>query len=297
LWHDLVFHERAGELLLLNGGPETGKQPQDELELWSWDGTAWRAVPSTGGPRWRNQASAVYDSKRGVLVLYGGVQADTEFADTWEWDGERWTERAVAGPGSREAAGIAFDAARGETVLFGGAAKGDLRGDTWTWNGERWTRASESGPSARFPAGMTYDARREVVLLFGGHEVDARGFRTHGDTWTWNGKAWKSVTVAGPSARDGARAVYDARTDRVLLFGGAEIGPGVRHLGDLWAWDGTGWTKRAESGPAGRVHAAFAFDPRRGRFVLAGGSNAPGSVLSDVWELEGERWTCVLGCP
>lgn len=298
LWHELVYHARAGKLLLLNGEPETGTPAQELLELWSLDAQGWSRVAVTSGPRWRNAASAAYDARRGVLVLHGGVQPDADFADTWEFDGAAWKERAVdGGPGAREGAGLAYDAARGEAVLFGGAARGEIRGDTWTWNGERWKKADASGPSPRFPGGFAYGGAGSRVVLCGGHVVDARGFRTLGDTWTWDGTRWTEVVIAGPSARDGARAAEDPRTGRVWLFGGVEVGTATRPLADLWSWDGKAWTKQDATGPAGRAHAAFAFDPRDARFVLAGGSNAPGVVLSDAWSFDGRAWRCAAGCP
>lgn len=296
LWHELVFHERSGQLILLNGGPETGKSAEEALELWSWSGTAWAQIPSDG-PRWRNFASAAYDARRGVIVLQGGVRPDAQLTDTWEWDGAAWSERTQEGPGPREGAAMTFDAARGVSVLFGGAAGDQALGDTWTWDGKSWRKAADKGPAARFPGGFIYDAARERVLLCGGHTFNERGMRTHGDTWLWDGTQWEEVAVTGPSARDGARAAYDPRSQSVVLFGGCEISKVVRHLGDQWSWDGSTWTQRSDSGPAPRAHAAFAFDARRKVFVLTGGSNSPATVLDDVWEHAGERWRCAAQCP
>jgi hypothetical protein len=296
LWHELVFHERSNQLVLLNGGPEQGKPATDPLELWSWNGNEWRALPSDG-PRWRNFASATCDAQRGVLVLQGGTRPDQDLADTWEWDGTNWTEHTGAGPGPREGAALTFDAARGVCVLFGGATRGKPMGDTWTFDGQRWQQSASAGPSPRFPGGFAYDPAREVVLLVGGHTVDQLGFRTHGDTWTWNGSTWEQVDDSGPSPRDGARAAFDPRSQSILLFGGAEVSATVRHHGDLWSWDGTSWTQLPDLGPPPRLHAALAFDPRRNVLVLTGGSNAPAKILPDTWEHDGNSWRCVAGCP
>src|SRR5262245_58031277 len=35
-WHQLVYDERLGTTVLVNGGPETGQDPDLALELWSW---------------------------------------------------------------------------------------------------------------------------------------------------------------------------------------------------------------------------------------------------------------------
>jgi hypothetical protein len=297
-WHDMIYHEGLEQVVLVNGGPEAGKPETDPVELWAWDDEGWSLLSADpDGPRWRNFASLAYDSLRQVLVLYGGLQSETEqFADTWEWDGTGWTERTSDGPGLREGAGMAYDRARERTVLFGGAQEGRMMEDTWTWDGERWAEVEASGPAARFPAGFAYDAAGERVLLFGGHAVDERGFTTFGDTWAWDGAAWQRVAETGPAPRDGARTVFDPQTGATLLFGGVQVDEGVAYLTDTWLWDGDQWQEVDVTGPPGRVHAAMAADLGRGRVVLAGGSNAPGVILPDVWEWDGQAWTCAHRC-
>src|SRR5262249_14172263 len=51
-------------------------------------------------------------------------------ADTWEWDGTDWTQRATASsPPARYGHVLAFDSARGRTVLFGSSSLTD----TWEY--------------------------------------------------------------------------------------------------------------------------------------------------------------------
>jgi hypothetical protein len=35
-WHKMVYHEQVEQVVLVNGGPENGKSPDDYVELWSW---------------------------------------------------------------------------------------------------------------------------------------------------------------------------------------------------------------------------------------------------------------------
>ncbi len=73
----------------------------------------------------------VYDSARGVTVLYGG-QSTSGGDDTWEWNGSAWTQLAISGPGQRFFHSMAFDTARGVTVFFGGRSSAQVfHGDTW----------------------------------------------------------------------------------------------------------------------------------------------------------------------
>lgn len=297
-WHDMIYHEQAGKVVLVNGEPENGKATDDPIELWSWDGETWSLLSADpNGPRWRNYASVAYDSKRKALVLYGGLQSDSQsFEDTWEWDGKIWKKLADQGPGPRESAGMTYDSARERVVLFGGAQSGRMMNDTWEWGGSQWTRISSEGPSARFPAGFVYDENNKNVLLFGGHSFDNQEMKTYGDTWIWDGVAWHEIAVQGPSPRDGADAIFTPFSDNIFLFGGAEIDSDVRLLNDTWLWDGSHWDQLEVDGPPVRVHPAITFDVRRGEIVMTGGSNAPSTVLADTWEWDGHIWICKAGC-
>ncbi len=296
-WHEMIFHEGLGQIILINGGPENGKRAEDPVELWAWDGIQWSLLSAdTNGPRWRNFASTTYDSNRDVLVLYGGITAKEEFQDTWEWDGNQWTQISAQGPGLREGAGMAYDAKRKRVVLFGGAQSGTMMNDLWEWDGDQWSQISTEGPSPRFPAGFVYDVANEYFLLFGGHSFANQEFATYGDTWIWNGMTWKQITVAGPSPRDGARAIYIPIFRHVFLFGGAEITTNVKNLNDSWIWNGTKWQELELEDPRARVHPAMAFDVKRGVVVMTGGSNGPNSILSDTWEWDGQTWRCKYDC-
>jgi hypothetical protein len=210
-----------------------------------------------------------------------------------------WLALAAATPGVRNAHAMAYDEARGVTVLYGGADERAVRGDTWAWDGARWRRVARGGPPARtFPV-LVADAARRELLLFGGNRVlfgtDADLHPYLGDTWSWDGARWRARRVAGPEPRAEAAAAYDRARGRVVLFGGlAEIVDGKRRrFGDTWEWDGRAWTQVASSGPSARSGAAMAFDERRGRVVLFGGSGPPPS--DETWEWDGARWERVAG--
>jgi hypothetical protein len=293
VWHDMIYHVQLQKILLVNGGPENGKPANDPLTLWAWENGKW-TLKSNNGPRWRNFASVAYDSSRGALILYGGLQsASVQFAETWSWDGRQWMQHSVSGPGFREAAGMAYDVARGKVILFGGAQNDAILNDTWEWVGQTWKRLSTSGPSPRFPGGFVYDGGRKVVLLCGGHHIDFSGgrFQTFDDTWKWNGAAWTQIMTNGPTPRDGARAVFNAKSKQVVLFGGIQITPAIRFLNDTWIWDGSRWTEAAVDGPPERGHHAMAYDVARDRVMVFGGTNGPGpQLLSDTWEWDGAQW-------
>jgi hypothetical protein len=74
------------------------------------------------------------------------------------------------------------------------------------------------------------------------------------ETWTFDGKAWKKLDVAGPPGR--AEAAMTPVRGKLVLFGGVN---GAGHtLGDTWTFDGATWERIAVSGPPARYDAAFA---------------------------------------
>jgi hypothetical protein len=297
-WNYLFYHPELKKVVLVNGGPDRGKPADDPLELWAWDGTEWSLLNADRqGPAWRNFAGAAFDSNRGRLVIYGGVQdRNSRMEETWEWDGQNWTQFNVPGPGFREGAAMTYDETRGQTILYGGAdEKFEILGDTWAWDGAQWTQVSTTGPAPRFPSAIVYDAARQKVLLFSGHFVGPNEYIEFSDFWEWDGSTWHEIIVEGekPGARNIAQMVFDPAKERVLLFGGGEDS----FLSDLWSWDGMKWSQVARSGAPARSGPGGAYDPGRNRLVAFGGVEEPGgTAITNTWEWDGQNWTCVQGC-
>ena len=113
---------------------------------------------TTDGPSTRASYAMAYDSARGVTVLFGGHNLETNsgFGDTWEWDGNAWVQRfPTTSPAPRWASEMVYDSVRNVTVLFGGWDGTQLRGDTWEWEGSTWTLRATTGPSPRKEHDMT----------------------------------------------------------------------------------------------------------------------------------------------
>lgn len=297
-WSFIFYHEEFQQVVLVNGGPEQGKPPDDPLELWGWDGAQWSLISADdNGPTWRNWAAAAYDPARDVLVIHGGLQGQTNLDETWQWDGQTWTRAAAIGPGAREGALMVYDSALATMILFGGSTPDlEIHGDTWEWDGQAWTQVSDTGPAPRFPGGMVYDPARGQTLLYSGHFADSTGdFVNYDDLWAWDGSAWNEIIVEGatPGHRTHAGFVYDPVTEKVLLIGSGSD----TFLSDIWAWDGTTWEEIPASDTPARSGHNVAYDPTRDRFVLFGGVDRPGGeALDDSWEWDRVQWTCVSSC-
>jgi hypothetical protein len=204
----------------------------------------------------------VYDSIRGVCVLFGGAtNYSFPLGDTWEWDGQAWALVANTGPVSRWSHGMAFDETRGVTVVFGGTHDNSVNlDDTWEWNGQAWTQRQVPGPGARRDCRMTFDSSRGLVVLFGG------GFSR--DTWEWNGQLWQlRLTLEPLPPPSGASVfVYDTRRRRSVLLG-QYPGSGVSSS-SWWERDGNEWSEQSTATGLWGEGNAMAYDIHRDVMVL-----------------------------
>jgi len=250
-------------------------------------GLTWTNV-TVSGPPGRGDHAMVYDSQRGVAMVFGGFSPAVQ-GDTWLWNGTIWAQGAVGSP--RQAHAMAYDSQRGRTVLFGGTNAGVALGDTWEWNGTTWLpQIFAVGPSARTHQAMTYDSQRGVTVMFGGY--DATGY--NGQTWLWNGTTWGLAATSGPSAREGHAMAYDSQRGVTVMFGGYDASG---YNGETWLWNGTTWGIAPAIGaqPQARWLHAMAYDSQRERVVLFAGEQS--GAFNDTWEWDGTTWALVATGP
>ena len=296
---------RAGSSVLLlalavgcSTVPEGDPEPSTALRLAAPAPAAERgpttgARPAPGPGTSPSAASGVWHGGLGeVLVVEGEGGAGASEKGLWGWDGLRWLAvGSSAGPGHRLHPAVAYDGRQDLLVLHGGrrVATGEPRGDTWVWDGTGWRRGGWMGPGVRWGHAMVWRSRTGQLLLFGGASGPEEEPVHLADTWTREGRRWRRREVAGPPGRWGHALAYDARRDRVVLFGGSRQ-DGL--LGDTWEWDGMRWRRLAPGGsdrPEPRVGARMAWDAARGVTVLFGGRGA-GGALADTWSWDGLRW-------
>jgi len=241
-YHAMAYDSISGVSVLF-GGISPAIAGGLAADTWLWDGTNWTPRTPATSPPARYEHGMVFDSARGVTVLFGGSPVPPGFAssplgDTWEWNGTNWTQRAPATtPPVRYMHGMAYDSARDVTVLFGGApviaSMGfpPPLGDTWEWNGANWAaRTPAAAPSARYMHAMAYGTQGTTVL-FGGWSS------SFSDTWEWNGTNWTQPTLPlSPPPRIISAMAYDSARSAMVLFGGALITgfPNVILYNDTW---------------------------------------------------------------
>lgn len=288
-----MAYDAARQRLVLFGG-SSGTELR--FDTWEWNGTVWEERLPNTSPSAREGHAMAWDPVRQRVVLFGGrtwAASNALLSDFWEWDGTTWVERVSAtAPPPRTEHRMAWDVVRHRLVVFGGTtgrqiAPGVLErfSDTWEWDGTSWSeRTPSSGPSGRAGFAMGYDAVRQRVFLFGG----AGPTNTVGldDTWEWDGTSWLQRQPAlSPQALPGIQLAWDARRERLVLFGGSATD------GSTWEWDGTNWSLLSPtSTPPVRRGYAMAWDGVRERVVLFSGL-ANTNRLSDTWEWDGTNWT------
>jgi hypothetical protein len=147
--------------------------------LYDPERNVWSPVPDS--PPWRSAPGLVFDSKRQVFVLFGGVMARNTFVnETWTFDPATrlWRKRApAAAPSPRKAPNMAFDQGNGITLLVGGRGPGEVPlDDVWIYDSGRdhWSRLAAWAPpntSSSAGNGLVYDSRHGVFVLKHGNFI------------------------------------------------------------------------------------------------------------------------------
>lgn len=289
--HAMAYDSARGVTVLF-GGSNVGDYANLN-DTWEWDGINWKQCTPTISPSPRHDHRMAYDARRGVTVLFGGFDPDSNgtygrLGDTWEWNGTDWKQcMPETSPPPRYGHAMAYDSARGVTVLFGGTIDqvyDNLVNDTWEWDGNSWSqRTVATLPEVRFYHAMAYDSARGVTVLFGGCNT-----RELNDTWELGAGGWtRRSTEVEPAGRHEHRMVYDTRRGLIVLFGGT-IESYSHLVNDTWEWNGINWSLQgAPIVPPGTACPAMAYDTRRGVAVLFGGYD--GSMYrDDTWEYQGD---------
>lgn len=242
----LTCDERTGEMLLFGGYDGT----VHVNDTWRWNGTTWAMLHAGGAsaPSARREPGLAIHLDRDVALLFGGLTGFTPntvgFADTWEWNGVTWTQRAGAGPSARGHSPMVFDSLRRRVVLRGGNVQGNAYDDTWEWDGAWTQRTPAASPPMQTAHALVWDSGRQRTLAVGG---GSSLLQDTNEVWAYQTSApaaWvASGTGCGPGyvptlALDPGGLPWVGTTFRVLL---GNLPPGNAALMALGFSD-TAWT-------------------------------------------------------
>jgi hypothetical protein len=268
-----------------------------------WTAGHWERVRTTHRPVARTTHPTIHVGD-GRVFVYGGETRDSHvwpmvgLDDTWIFHTRegRWERVATdAAPSPRCHQGAAYSP-RDDVVLYPGGAEfletGKMRSlsDTWLYHvGERrWER--------RFPAGVghgplsnsgvTYHAGADVFLIFTSRTVET--YSVSQNLWT------RRRPVADIDVYGSVMTGYDPRSRRVVLFGGEKHADGrLQYFDKTYLYDFGAHTFDevvTERAPSPRTRSAFAYDGKRGRFVLFGGVQDQYSErAADLWSFSVEE--------
>jgi N-acetylneuraminic acid mutarotase len=241
--HAMAFDSAHGVMVMFGGYSSSWG---DMGDTWTYNTrtNTWTNMNPPVTPPERQSNSMVYDSRNGVMVLFGGWHYYPEpsfyFNDTWTYNltANTWTEKHPASaPCARHRHSMAYDDASGLTVLYGGYATYPGLDDTWTYDAKTnvWTNKTPVVAPGPFSAhSMVYHASMGKVLLFGGV-----GDRYLCDTWSYSvaSNNWTNLHPSVfPSARFWHTMAYDSGNDAVILFGGIDQFTCNEQLDDVWAY-------------------------------------------------------------
>jgi hypothetical protein len=279
-----MAYDPAQHQLILFGGLGAGNQILGDT--WAWNGASWYEEEPASTPPPREAAALAFDGSN--LVLFGGTgdAASGPAADPTAPPGSPVAASSTATSTPAPATSAPPSATSTTT-----SATPVVLDDTWLWTGTGWQQATVTGPSARSGAAMSYDPTKHDTVLFGGEATPAGSSSPSllGDTWTWDGSAWKHAAPhTSPSPREGASMADDTDASGVVLTAGS-LGAGGS-AGDTWLWNGTNWAQPRLSGaPQPRAGAAAAYDSDSHQLVLFGGESPSAGVLDDTVVLTAPR--------
>jgi hypothetical protein len=279
-------------------------------ETWSYDGTTWTLLSPTQRPAARLHMDMVFDSSRGVFVLYGGQSSGGGGAlnETWEFNGVDWTQRfPAANPGNLCLHAMAFDSVRNKVVLFGGYPGGFPAIDsnrTWEYDGTNWTqRFPATNPGAHEAMSMCFDSAAGRTILFGG--VDATpsappNLVDNDKTWSWDGTNWTELSIAGtrPPRRERAKMAFDSVRGVSVLTGGMHYSNGAakNDTWELFQNGSAGVWLQVVTPTVGRYSSTLAFLPAERHLVQFGGVTGSNHWLGDTREYGAQVATFGSGC-
>jgi hypothetical protein len=180
-------------------------------------------------PDARIEHALAFDGARGVVVMHGGRSLDGLLADTWEWDGNNWTQVPTrSGPAALSGHALGYDPLSRRLLLVNGTRT------TWIWSGADWTAQSTSSVSGT-GGRMSFDLNRNALVHAthaGLFEWTGSGVLTKIAPCTYAIRNGKHVVLraTGPWPVRDAASFFDGSRGELVVFGGCTVASPSRPL-------------------------------------------------------------------
>lgn len=177
-------------------------------------------------------------------------------------------------------------------ILLGGITTsppfgGVFLGDTWLSSAPpAWTRAD---PGSAVPIGdaVAYDAGSDRVVVFAIVGPGPEPYVSVRETWAYDPGAddWSLVGTEQPEGLHGARATYDAESDRIIVISKEEA--------KVWAYDldTDRWEERLNETAGIDTYNGIAYDSESDRVVTFGGGFGSGPGTTLAYDYNTNTWT------
>ena len=275
----------------------------------------WRQLlPSGAAPNPRTGQTGVYDSVNNRMTIFGGLFNNVTLTDSWVLTSANgigapsWVQIKTTGTApSLSYHSAVYNPTLAQMYVFAGKSTADklqtnshaftLTGANGLTTGQRWILG---GPAVRYSAATFYDLATNSVFVFGGqHALKNLNFNDYWQASNVIGSSnlkWTMLAPKGPnpSMRFGHTGVYDASSDRFMVFGGGGGFPSpclndyhvLQHAngqGGSPTWLTVGITGKI---PAVRTLHASAYDSATNTLMIFGGYNCISTYFNDVWVLK-----------
>jgi hypothetical protein len=243
-YHQMTYDTESGLVILYGGQTGYWLDPaQQSHETWSFDPdtSVWTQMSPVVSPGGSSGGDMTYDSKADRSIL-SVLSDDFATLQTWAYDAnsDRWT-RLADGPRRMVGQRIVYDSESDRIIMFGGFDFADFKlvGETWAYdyNSDSWTNMDPHvHPQARNYQGMVYDSKADRIVLWGDWQRNYTP-ATDESVWTYdfNANTWQEFEHKkdGPAVRDYIMLAYDAKADRIIMYGGYDFGNDETWLYDL----------------------------------------------------------------
>jgi hypothetical protein len=243
-YHQMTYDSESGLVILYGGQTGYWLDPtQMSHETWAFDPetNVWTQMSPDVSPGGSSGGDMTYDSKRDLCIL-SVISSNWSTLETWAYDvnTDAWT-RLADGPNNMVGQRIVYDSESDRIIMFGGLDLTHFKfvGETWVYDYDTntWTNMDPRlHPQARNYHGMVYDSKADRVVMWGDWQRNYTE-ATDESVWTYdlNTNTWQEFEHKkdGPAVRDYMMLAYDAKADRIIMYGGYDFGNDETWLYDL----------------------------------------------------------------
>lgn len=235
-----LVYEPTYKRFILFGGFNYGHSIVSN-DTWAFDALTgtWIDLRPANSPDARASYGMAFDSKRGMVLLFGGFTEDRYFNDLWGYDPAQnsWHIQPAAGeaiPEARGAMGFSYDEGNDVFVLYGGFSDKGFFGDTWVYDPAdgKWKEMKPEHHPPPVRTRMVYDNTTRQSIFFGGDvtypESAEPGVEVYDGAWMYDysENSWQKVSIDENSRHPQKRSLhaiaYNTATSTLILFGGTD---------------------------------------------------------------------------